>query len=204
MWTWKRNQIYLKQKQEKNLHLHTEKTSLLKCKDQDTDTRTRSKLMKHRNVWWVRSYRTVFVSAGAWALSHWPHFSSRGTSKLLCVCLSRWPQREAWFSDWFHWLCWFADWFPGREETEGGAGGLLLCFYFFRVGGWGGGQHMPGSAASLPALPIISPAGFLLPLKAGRRFFGRPVRFGSCWNLECVGNLLLREERGINVCVCVV
>lgn len=141
MWTWKRNQIYLKQKQEKNLHLHTEKTSLLKCKDQDTDTRTRSKLMKHRNVWWVRSYRTVFVSAGAWALSHWPHFSSRGTSKLLCVCLSRWPQREAWFSDWFHWLCWFADWFPGREETEGGAGGLLLCFYFFRVGGWGGAAY---------------------------------------------------------------
>lgn len=204
MWTWKRNQIYLKQKQEKNLHLHTEKTSLLKCKDQDTDTRTRSKLMKHRNVWWVRSYRTVFVSAGAWALSHWPHFSSRGTSKLLCVCLSRWPQREAWFSDWFHWLCWFADWFPGREETEGGAGGLLLCFYFFRVGGWGGSICPALLPACLRSPSSRLQASFFLS-KQAEDFLGAPSGLGpaetwSAWAICCWG----KSEALTCVCVCVV
>lgn len=101
-------------------------------------------------------------------------------------------------TDWL--VYWFADWLPGREETEGGAGGgAWVEEVFFRVGG--GVQHMPGPADSLPSLPIISPAGFLLPLKEGRIFFGRPVRLGPGETCVCVGNVLPRE--GINVCVCV-
>ena len=53
---------------------------------------------------------------------------------------------------------------------------------------------MPGPADSLPTFPIISPAGFLLPLKEGRIFFGRPVRLGPGETCVCVGNLLPREE----------
>ena len=92
------------------------------------------------------------------------------------------------------WLAadWFADWLPGGEETEGGVGGLGGGGFFWRVGG--GVQHMPGPADSLPTFPIISPAGFLLPLKEGRIFFGRPVRLGPGETCVCVGNLLPREE----------
>lgn len=139
MWTWKRNQVYLKQKQEKNLH--TEKTSLLKCKDQDTDTRTRSKLMKHRNVWWsaiISHGVRVCRSLGPLSLTPLLFTGNLETAVRLSVKVTPAGGLIFWLVSLAVLVCRLVSWQRGDRRRRGG---LLLCFYFFRVGGWGAAAY---------------------------------------------------------------